>query len=233
MKINENIYPFIAPYDSSSKKALTSNSVLSWKKIIPSAKAIERQLAGLIPYIVYNEIKRCSLNNKFPLLIGGDHSLTYFSIKALTSLYGKLNILVFDAHHDAYKENYINHYSFFHHIKSTFGASILTIGCRKDPKDALIDIDAIERLREPCYISLDLDFFSPRFVPTVMDPVLCDKDNDFSLTTFISYLNKIQCDILGFDIVEWGGADSLSQEFCYVKTIAQEVIKFIEKKLKC
>lgn len=209
----------VVPYDSASRYALTSNSLGSWKNILEKERIIcvARELSSLIPYIIENEIKKIVYKNEVPLLIGGDHSLTYFSCKSLTSIYGPLNIVVFDAHHDSYPQIDLNHYTVFYHVEKNFRANIVRIGCRKDGTSPS-DID-LSFIKSPCYISVDVDYFSPHFVPSVMDPVPCKNDNHYSYEMFIKHLSTLDCLIVGADIVEWGGAPAGSGEFNFIDMV--------------
>ena len=75
------------------------------------------------------------------------------------------------------------------------------------------------------YLSIDIDFFSPDLVPSVMDPVEDDGQN--ILENFTDKLNSIQSNIVVCDLVEWKGARS-SKEKEAVKSIFESIQAKIE-----
>jgi len=163
---------------------------------------------------VYHSIR----NNKRPLTIGGDHSLTYFTVKALTDCVGCIDIVLFDAHHDSYSEVNLSHYSVFHHIQRFLDARLVVVGCRYDV-DLLPPL--ISKPERPTYISVDLDFFDPRAIPNVNHPVDCD-DRD-TVALFNEVINSLNSQIVGADIVEWLGSVD-ANETAFVGSVLDQVM---------
>jgi agmatinase len=79
--------------------------IMSTERSIHAVRAFVRQAV---------EVENESGNNVFPIIVGGDHSLMYPDVAALTDVYGKGNVGVihFDCHYDAGKYGFghlINH----------------------------------------------------------------------------------------------------------------------------
>lgn len=222
------INPIIVPYDSSSKISKTSNSLLAWKKMLPNAEFLERHNAELVPYLLEDKVLKISQEGFVPFMLGGDHSLTYYTCKALTSLYGPINILVFDAHHDSYIHPHLNHYTVLYQIQKLLKANINLVGCRKDfKKNIFIQNNSITNMANPCYVSIDVDFFDPQDVSSVVDPVPSNNSKYCSFEYFCNTLQQLKCKIIGADIVEWGGKDYDSAEYNFVHQVVKKTLEFI------
>lgn len=81
------------------------NDMMSTERTIHAVRSFVRQVA---------EVERSDGSRVIPFIIGGDHSLMYPDVAALTDVYGKGNVGVvhFDAHYDAGKYGFghlINH----------------------------------------------------------------------------------------------------------------------------
>ena len=72
-------------------------------------------------------------NNKFPLVLGGEHSLTSGSIRPFIKKYGKICLLHFDAHADlrnSYKNNKFSHASAIRRCLDNPKVSVISFGIR-------------------------------------------------------------------------------------------------------
>lgn len=164
--------------------------------------------------------------NKFPLLIGGDHSLTTEALKAASEATGsRLSLLYFDAHPD-FVSSVTNYYGSVLTDSAQyldFGSSML-IGTRAAEPEELrnaekeglkilnpLDISelGVQKLADiitartsgtRVYISVDLDCLDPAFAPGVSVP----SPGGLSSTVLIYLLNKTlaNANAVGMDIVE-------------------------------
>jgi len=127
---------------------------------------------------------------KFPLVLGGDHSITLGAVQALSSHYGKLSVLQLDAHadlRDEYQGTRWSHACVGRRIGEL--ARLTQIGLRslsREEAEFLKSSDitaiyahelsqgAVERviddLGDPVYLTLDMDVFDPALVPAVGTP---------------------------------------------------------------
>ncbi len=155
--------------------------------------------------------------NGRPIILGGDHSLTYPVIKALARKYPRLSILHFDAHPDLYEELYGDRYShacpFARIMEERLAAELVQVGVRAATQDQrkkaqeygvrmieMKDIGPELRLRFelPLYISFDLDALDPAFAPGVSH----HEPGGLTTRQAIDILHSLEADIIGLDVVE-------------------------------
>lgn len=152
-----------------------------------------------------------------PLLLGGDHAVTYPIVAALAARHGPLNILHFDAHPDIYADfegNPRSHASPFARILEAGHATrIVQVGirtlnkhCREQAERFDVEIlpilnfdaDMVPVLEGPLYISIDLDGIDPSEAPGVAHP----EPGGLTVREVLSIIAKQRAHIVGADIVE-------------------------------
>jgi agmatinase len=152
-----------------------------------------------------------------PLLLGGDHAVTYPIVAALAKLHGPLNILHFDAHPDLYADfegNPRSHASPFArileagHAKHIVQVGIRTLNthCRAQADRYNVEIlpmlnfdtNMVPILDGPLYISIDLDGIDPSEAPGVAHP----EPGGLTVREVLSIIAKQRARIVGADIVE-------------------------------
>ncbi|MDO8340286.1 MAG: agmatinase [Candidatus Burarchaeum sp.] len=125
---------------------------------------------------------------KFPVMLGGEHSLTLGAVRALAKKHPKMSVLQLDAHADLreeYEDSKYNHACVMRRVReicpSTVQAGIRSM-CEeelqhvKKEKSKLVygrNFDAREILRglgEEVYVTVDLDVFDPSIMPAVGTP---------------------------------------------------------------
>lgn len=153
-----------------------------------------------------------------PFSLGGDHSVTYPVLKAVSKNYPKLSIVHFDAHGDLYDEldgNQLSHACPFARIMEDGLAQNLTqVGIRtmnqhqkeqaerfgvqviqmKDWVDG-IQLD----LEGPVYLSFDIDVLDPAFAPGVSH----HEPGGFSTREVLKMIQGLDLNIIGCDVVEY------------------------------
>ncbi|RLD28447.1 MAG: agmatinase [Bacteroidetes bacterium] len=151
------------------------------------------------------------------ICFGGDHSISFPVIEAYCEKYSNLNVLHLDAHadlYDNYENNPFSHASPFARLmekgilKSLTQVGVRTLNTHQkeqakkynvtiiEMKD--FNLEFIEALKEPLYISLDLDVLDPAFAPGISH----HEPGGLSTRTLISILQSINAPIVGADIVE-------------------------------
>jgi len=160
-----------------------------------------------------------------PLLLGGDHSVTFPIVAVLAKHYGPLNILHFDAHPDIYADfegNPRSHASPFArileggHAKRIVQVGIRTLNrhCREQAERYSVEIlpmldfsaEHVPVLEGPLYISLDLDGLDPSEAPGVAHP----EPGGLTVREVLSILAKQNAQIVGADIVELNPAKDVN-----------------------
>jgi len=152
-----------------------------------------------------------------PILLGGDHSVSYPILKAMARAYRALDILHFDAHPDLYEDLYGDRLShacpFARIMEDGLAESLVQVGIRaatanqranarrygvrmvemKDFRDGLV-----LKFKNPLYISFDLDSLDPAFAPGV------NHQEAGGLTTrqAIDLIHGLEARIVGLDVVE-------------------------------
>lgn len=152
-----------------------------------------------------------------PLLLGGDHSITYPVVRAFARRYPELNILHLDAHPDLYDSLDGNRYShaspFACIMEEGLVCRLVQVGIRTSTTHQCIQVErfGVETIElRSCspnrtftfdgllYLSLDLDVFDPAFAPGVSH----HEPGGFSTREVLHLLQGLNCDLVGADIVE-------------------------------
>ena len=163
--------------------------------------------------------------NKFPVILGGEHSVSIGSVRAFKEIYPNISVLHLDAHYDLRDEYFgskFNHGCVARRISEM--CPVTQTGMRslsKEEKDFLntqangkvktinvYDIldtplwkDIISNsLGENVYISIDLDVFDPSLMPAVGTP----EPGGIGWYETLDLLREVTKDkkVVGFDVVE-------------------------------
>jgi agmatinase len=156
-------------------------------------------------------------NVEIPVMIGGEHSVTYPVVKSLFSRCRKLTVVQFDAHADLRDEYSGTGYSHACVMRRVLelGCDIIQVGIRSGTREEfelmknspqITYLSAPERLHEvletvktPVYITIDIDFFDPAYAPGTGTPEPCG----FSPVEFFETIYKLPpVEVAGFDVVE-------------------------------
>lgn len=167
---------------------------------------------------VYEEAKRIVDAKKFPLFIGGEHSITPPVVKA----FGEISVITVDAHLD-FKDEYQglkNSHACAHKRimdlvgqGNAFAFGIRSMSADEDVSKAIyadafriheqgcekVFEEMLSRLkRRPIYLSLDIDGIDPAYAPGTGTP------EPFGLTPWdVRYIiNRVADRLVGFDVVE-------------------------------
>ncbi len=127
-----------------------------------------------------------------PFSLGGDHSVTLYSLTGLSPVTGPMALVHFDAHTDTSKGPEVQHGTMFRHAANS-GILVpersIQIGIRThyEKDDAYLRLHAPEACHEkpeviaqtildrvgdlPCYITLDIDCLDPAYAPGTGTPV--------------------------------------------------------------
>ncbi|MBT8136387.1 MAG: agmatinase family protein [Gammaproteobacteria bacterium] len=154
-----------------------------------------------------------------PLLLGGDHAISYPALRAIVAVHGAVEILHFDAHPDLYDEYEGNRYShaspFARVMEEGLATRLVQVGIRAQnahlreqarrfgvESHVAAGFDAegfAPMLRGPLYISIDLDALDPAFAPGVSH----HEPGGLSMRDVLTVLQKQRAPVVGADIVEY------------------------------
>lgn len=152
-----------------------------------------------------------------PLLLGGDHAVTFPVLKAIAAHHGPVDILHFDAHPDLYDDfegNPRSHASPFARImeaglaRRLVQVGIRTLNAHQRAQAGRFGVEIVPMrdftpalvpgLDGPLYISFDIDGLDPAFAPGVAHP----EPGGLSVREALNVLARIEAPVVGADIVE-------------------------------
>lgn len=180
---------------------------------------------------------------KRPVVLGGDHSITYPVVKALARRYPELTIFHFDAHPDLYEEfegNRLSHACPFARImEAGLAKRLVQVGIRTMNRHqreqaerygvdfvGMRSLPAFEKLKAagPVYITFDMDVLDPAFAPGVSHR----EPGGMSVREAIAHLHAIQGEIVGADLVEFNPVQDVAG---VTATVAAKIVKEILGKM--
>ncbi len=189
---------------------------------------------------VYYRILTLLADNKFPVIIGGNHTVSIGAIKAFSEYFKNLSVLQIDAHADlrpAYEGSEFNHACAMARAKEF--ASVVQVGIRSMSAEELPYVEndriffshelyydkslykkAIGKLTENVYITIDLDAFDPSIMPSTGTPEPGGPPY-YELLHFLRDVIKTR-NVVGFDVVELCPSETnKSPDFIAAKIIYQ------------
>ena len=166
---------------------------------------------------IEEKINEILSSGSIPIVLGGDHAVTYPTVRALGKLYNRIDLIYIDAHPDLYpdfKGDPLSHACVMARIlELDFVNKIYQIGIREstEEQDRLAQEKGIVtfskdqfqkayglKTEEPTYLSIDIDVLDPKFAPGVANGI----PDGISPQQLIDLICSLEAHIIGFDIVE-------------------------------
>jgi agmatinase len=174
--------------------------------------------------LIEEETAKLISDNKFPITLGAEHTISLGCIKAVKAKTPNVHVLQIDAHSDlreSYNDNPYSHASVMYRVQE-LGVPLTQIGIRAQcieesnliKESSHINTfyahqirnnpnwadEALATLGENVYISIDADGFDPSIVPAVGTA----EPNGMQWNETIQFLKKVIAskNIVGFDVVE-------------------------------
>jgi len=169
---------------------------------------------------VFNKIKSLLDEDKFPVVVGGNHTVSIGAVKAFSEHFSDLSVLQLDAHSDLrreYEGSSLNHACAMARIFEF--APAVQVGIRSMSREEVPFADseriffshdlyrdktlysrAIEMLSQNVYITIDLDVFDPSLIPSTGTPEPGGPDY-YEIMRFLKDVVKKK-NVVGFDVVE-------------------------------
>lgn len=175
---------------------------------------------------VYTRVRYHLDNGKFPVVIGGEHSVAIGSIQAFAEKYHDLSVLQIDAHsdlRDTYEGSAYNHACVMARAKEV--ANIVQVGIRATDSGELSQLDpervffahrinenddwmdrAVSLLSDHVYLTIDLDAFDPSIMPSTGTP----EPGGIGWYQSLKFIGKVIAgrSVVGFDVVELCPSDN-------------------------
>lgn len=167
-----------------------------------------------IEYLTSKNLK----NSDRLLTLGGDHSITYPLIKAFNKVHGPVDLIHIDAHADLYDifegDKFSHACPFARIMEEKLINRLIQIGIRTLSKhqreqSEKYGVETIEMrqinkatslaLKNPIYISLDMDALDPAYAPGVSH----HEPGGLSTREVLNIIQAINVPVLGADIVEY------------------------------
>lgn len=161
-------------------------------------------------------------DRRFPVGLGGEHSISYPVYRAFHSSYENISVLQLDAHsdlRDSYEGSVYSHASVMRRIYN-LNPNIVQVGIRSQCREEAEFIrekqistyyahqlskkgfgdQIIDQLKENVFITIDVDFFDPSIMPSTGTP----EPGGFLWYETLDFLNRVflACNVVGFDVVE-------------------------------
>ncbi|OGP67279.1 MAG: agmatinase [Deltaproteobacteria bacterium RBG_16_44_11] len=172
--------------------------------------------------LVHKKITRIAALNKIPVMLGGEHSISFGAVHALQKKYSKLTVLQLDAHADlreSYQKSPYSHACVARRIAEI--CPLIQVGIRSMSEEeaeylsqsnvksysadfVLENNDWHERicksLSGDVYVSIDLDVFDPSIMPSTGTP----EPGGLYWNNVLRLLKMVSsfCKVRGFDVVE-------------------------------
>lgn len=200
---------------------IETDSEVYYKGIHTAEPVKEDTSPEMMSVEVYERMKGLLRENKFPVLFGGEHSVTIGSVKAFAEKFNDLSVLQIDAHTDLRDEFYgssYNHACVMAHVRNW--CPFVQVGIRSmdaaekkyiqpekifyaseiagsDPEwmDRVVD-----QLTGNVYVTIDLDGLDPAYIPSTGTP----EPGGLSYYEVLNLVKKVidSKRVVGFDVVE-------------------------------
>jgi len=174
-------------YNAEDGRNISKIGIFTLEELEPSKNSPKETISR-----IENVITQILNDEKFPLMIGGEHSITLGAASAFKKKYSShnLSVLQLDAHtdlRDEFEGTKFHHATVIRRISQDLKMPITQVGIRsiseeeseylKESKKNNIFYDkrfsneeVINTLKENVYLTLDLDVFDPSFMPSVGTP---------------------------------------------------------------
>lgn len=206
------------------------------------------------PQILVEELRKTCLkvieDRKFPVVLGGEHSISLGLYLALKDYYGDVSVLQFDAHTDLRNEyggSKYSHACVMRRIREH--GSAVQVGIRsvsedeteiikKERKNIFFAADMYERdcvneivnrLGKNVFITFDVDVFDHSFMPSTGTPEPGGLGWYESLKILRSVCDKRN--VVGFDVVELAPIKSLKAPDFAVAKLVYKVMGYVGRKI--
>lgn len=181
---------------------------------------LEKETPGRLVSAVHDKVISLLTEKKFPVVIGGNHTVSIGAIKAFSEYFDNISVLQLDAHADlrqTYEGSEFNHACAMARAREY--VPIVQVGIRSMSVEELPFAEkdrmfcshelfydknlykkALDKLSENVYITIDLDVFDPSIMPSTGTPEPGGPEY-FELMHFMRDVIKSR-NVVGFDIVE-------------------------------
>ncbi|NIO44820.1 MAG: hypothetical protein GTN36_04680 [Candidatus Aenigmarchaeota archaeon] len=193
-----------------------------------------RDLGNILPKKyeeMVQEIK-IKLQDGFPIILGGDHSITYPAVKAIEPKV----FVTFDAHPDCENEN-LCFLSVSRKIaEDGFKTYIYGARCfskaewdfiNNDDRVKIATLEDLKAINEPTYLSIDFDVLDSSIMPAVAIP----EPNGLTFNQVLEGIRALAKNLMAVDFVEFLPTDNVSYTLIAGKLIYSTLAEIVKAKL--
>lgn len=197
---------------------------------------------------ITSHISKILNDKKIPVVLGGEHSISPYAVKACAEKYKDLSVLQFDAHadlRDSYQGSKENHACPMRRILEICPA--VQVGVRSISKEAYAfaeesgqlkkihwaeKIELVEKIEDQLsknvYITIDVDVFDPSLIPATGTP----EPGGMFWYEVIDILSRVCRDknIVGFDVVELAPIKGMHAPDFSVAKLVYKIMGYISSK---
>ncbi len=222
-------------YDSESGKEISDFGIFTLDELEPTLHSPEAMTIR-----IYETVGEIIKAGKFPVLLGGEHSITIGSVKAISENHKDLSVLQLDAHADLRDSYWGTRYSHASAMRRVLEfAPVTQVGIRSASKEEEKCLQEnvekifwarkivgqtkwldrmINSLNDHVYITIDLDVLDPSIMPSVGTPEPGGLLWYETLEILRSVCEKKK--IVGFDVVELlPNRDNVAPDFLSAKLV--------------
>ncbi len=171
--------------------------------------------------LIEQAVRRIAESGRRPLVLGGDHSITYPVLRGFRPFHPRLSILHFDAHGDLWDEFEGDRYShacpFARIMEEGLTDRLVQVGIRtmnghqrEQAKRFGVEVIEMKDWRDgiklefdtPVYVSFDLDVIEPGLAPGISHR----EAGGFSVRQALAVVQSLTAPVVGADFVEFNPA---------------------------
>ncbi len=219
-------------YDVEIKKDASKQGIFTLELMEPSKNSPEETTAR-----IKNVVDKLLNDGKFPIMLGGEHSITLGAVQAFKEKFGEFSVLQIDAHSDLRNEfegTKFHHACVMKRIKD-LGLSITQVGIRSISEGEKLEnafmfpelpVDKIiATLKEKVYLTFDLDALDPSIMPSTGTP----EPGGLGWYETLSLIKEVssQRKIIGADVVELDPIPGLSAPDFLAAKLVYKIISYI------
>jgi agmatinase len=175
---------------------------------------------------------RIRINQKFPVIIGGDHSISFVGVKTL-----KPKVFVsFDAHPDC-EPGELRYDSVTRKIAEE-GFKTILYGVRSFSKKEsefikaknikISNLENLKKINEPTYLSIDFDVLDSSIMPAVSNP----EPNGLTFSEVLEGVKALAKNLVAIDFVEFVPTKNITDTLMAGKLIYHSLAEIVKAKLQ-
>ena len=175
---------------------------------------------------------RVRINHKFPVIIGGDHSVSFVGVKAM-----KPKVFVsFDAHPDC-EPGELRYDTVTRKIAEE-GFKTVLFGVRSFSKKEsefiktknikIANLEDLKNINEPTYLSIDFDVLDSSIMPAVSNP----EPNGLTFSEVLEGVKALAKNLVAIDFVEFVPTKNTTHTLMAGKLIYHSLAEIVKAKLQ-